>query len=162
MENEKEFVEKEARILFDKNDKKAFMAASKGHFLGYPKCTYMLACCYTDGVGAKINLIEAKKLFDQCHDGLVIEAEQNDAVSMGFLGEYYRYGLGNIEPSLEQAIYWYEKAANEGIAECKFFLGEIYNDQKNSFYNKDLAYHWFKKAASQGLDIAKNMVKNWK
>lgn len=159
---EKEYAEKEARILFDQNDAKAFAAASKGHFMGYPKCTYMLGCCYVDGIGVMKNMTEAKKLFDSCYDGLVAEANLNDAVSMGFLGEYFRYGLGNKGVSLEDAIYWYEKAANEGICECKYFLGELYNDPKNSFYDHDKAYNWFFRAAQQGLEQAKFIIKHWK
>lgn len=163
MENiEKENVEKESRILFDKNDNKAFMVASNGHLLGYPKCTYILGCCYTDGVGTKINLVKARELFISCFDGLVEEAKENDAVSMGFLGEYYRYGLGTKKASLEEAVKWYTLAANEGIAECKFFLGMLYDDKKNSFYDHEKAYEWYLKAASQGLNEAVTVIKNWK
>ena len=161
-DKEKEYAEKEARILFDKQDPKAFMVASRGHFQGYPKCTYMLGCCYYDGVGVKVNMEEAKKLFDMCYDGLVKEANENDAVSMGFLGEYNRYGLGNKPVNMEEAIYWYEKAANEGIAECKYFLGEIYRDKNLPFYDLEESYKWFHKAASQGLGEAKEIIKNWK
>ena len=63
---------------------------------------------------------------------------------------------------MEEAIYWYEKAANEGIAECKYFLGEIYRDKNFPFYDLEESYKWFHKAASQGLGEAKEIIKNWK
>ena len=161
--SEKEFLEREVRILFDKGDKLAFQKATQGHFKGYPKCSYMLACCYVDGIGVGINNSEANKLFDACYEGLVLEANNdNDAISMGFLGEYYKYGLGSYQVDLKKAIYWYERAANEGIAECKFFLGEMYLDKNNPFYDRDLAYKWFQRASSQGLEEATKIVKNWK
>ncbi len=156
---EKEYMEKEARILYDKNDVKAFQAAVKGRNHGHAKCTYILAACYLDGLGVKKDEEYANKLFDESFDGLMVEALENDAVSQGFIGEFYRYGIGTKTIDLLKAIEWYTKAANEGIAECKFFLGELYGDKHNSFYNSKESLKWYDKAARQGLPIAIEYMK---
>ena len=65
---------------------------------------------------------------------------------------------------IEQSLYWFDKAANQGNAEAQVILGTIYccsNDEdfrsEKGFFRKTLvhknwgeAFNWFKKASAQG------------
>lgn len=59
--------------------------------------------------------------------------QQAEAGNVGLqfvLGNYYQNGR-RVEKDLQQAKYWYEKAANGGLEDAKPLLAMIYNDEKN-------------------------------
>ena len=50
----------------------------------------------------------------------------------------------------EKAVFWYQKAANQDIAEAKFNLGVAYANNYGVTQNKKEAVKWYKEAAEQG------------
>ena len=56
------------------------------------------------------------------------------------LGTIYSLGYG-VEKDMEQAIYWYTKAAENGRAEAQHFLGATYFFE-DDFKNNKAAYMW--------------------
>lgn len=50
----------------------------------------------------------------------------------------------------EDAIYWYQKAADQGYAEAQCRLGSCYDQGKGVTQDKIKAKSWYKKAADQG------------
>lgn len=73
---------------------------------------------------------------------------------MGFVDAQYKMGLfylatGEVEPTedeLEQAIYWFSKAAEQGYTEAQYELGSCYLATQDY----EQAVRWFDKAAEQG------------
>jgi hypothetical protein len=70
-----------------------------------------------------------------------------------------KYFNGNgIALDLEQAVYWYKKAAEQGHAGAQSQLGDCYFRGEGVNKDKKLAFHWFKKAAEQGHADAQSCV----
>lgn len=66
------------------------------------------------------------------------------------LGRKYSKGLG-VKKDFKKAFTYYEKAANQGLAEAQSALGYMYSHGKGVHPNNTLALQWYKKAADQGL-----------
>ena len=49
-----------------------------------------------------------------------------------------------------QAVQWYRKAAEQGIAKAQFNLGFMYNNGQGVRQDYMQAVHWYRKAAEQG------------
>ena len=61
----------------------------------------------------------------------------------------------NDKYNLQQAIYWYEKAANQGVDISQYELGNLYYEGEGVEKDLQKAMYWYKKAAKQGLHEAK-------
>jgi len=86
--------------------------------------------------GADIRAVAWKPAFEEC----LQKAKQGNPEWQNRLGYYYSHGYG-IYKDIQQAIYWYKIAANNGVESAKFDLGLIYNNQDNC----SEAVFWFKK-----------------
>ena len=77
------------------------------------------------------------------------EAENNDANAQFELAVCYETGNGVLRNE-HLAIYWYEKAARQGIAKAQYELGKHY--EKGFVVTKSDydAYYWYRKAAENG------------
>ena len=69
------------------------------------------------------------------------------------LGFLYENGLG-VNKDTNEAIKWYEKAAENGLSDAMFNLGFIYHDGEGVDVNYPLAMEWWKKAAERGESAA--------
>ncbi|MDH5647781.1 MAG: sel1 repeat family protein, partial [Candidatus Heimdallarchaeota archaeon] len=61
--------------------------------------------------------------------------------------------------NIEKEIYWYQQAANLGLARAQFFLASAYEEGRG--VKKDLvaAYRWYEKASKNGdADAYNNLV----
>lgn len=83
-------------------------------------------------------------------------AELNNRAGMNNLGVMYRYGLGGVtpdgRPDIREAIRWYERAADLGLAMAMRNLGEIHADGVPPVVRKDprRGERWYARAASAG------------
>ena len=75
------------------------------------------------------------------------KADQGDAWAQLNLGAAYDNGIG-VPRDLEKAIYWYQKAAEQGLAEAQFNLAHLLVDADISAAR---AAKWMAKAAEQGM-----------
>ena len=66
------------------------------------------------------------------------------------LGEMYLGGRA-IPKDEHEALFWYRKAASEGIAEAEFAMGEIYRNGEGVSADDRQAFEWYRKAADHGL-----------
>jgi uncharacterized protein len=78
------------------------------------------------------------------------KAEKGDAVFQAALGEFYYFGGPERTNNLVEAIKWFRKAAEQGVAEAQFNLGCAYANGKGVTKDADKALKWFRKAAEQG------------
>ena len=64
------------------------------------------------------------------------------------MGYCYQIGQG-IQQSIEGAVYWYTKAAEQGEAKAQTLLGYCYQTGQGVEQNIDKAIEWYRKAALQ-------------
>lgn len=68
--------------------------------------------------------------------------------------EFYQYVLGTtgggVTQDYKQAVYWWTKAANQGIAAAQYNLGVGYYNGKGVARDYKQAVYWYTKAANQG------------
>lgn len=63
------------------------------------------------------------------------------------LGAAYDNGIG-VERNIDQALFWYRKAAEQGVAEAQFNLAHLLVTEELS---ATAAAEWMRKAADQGM-----------
>ena len=67
--------------------------------------------------------------------------------------------LGEFSHNIEEAVYWYTQAANQGVVDAMFNLALIYkNGTLGITPDLDMAKHWFGKAALAGDAEAKSIL----
>ncbi|MEZ4908309.1 MAG: tetratricopeptide repeat protein [Saprospiraceae bacterium] len=65
--------------------------------------------------------------------------------TLGFL-----FSNGNSLIDTSKAIYWYEKATEQGDEKSMFNFGVIYNEMTGTQENKEKSFYWFNKSAELG------------
>ncbi len=82
----------------------------------------------------------------------IIEGAKNGKLDFQHtLGNLYEHGLYGVENDLSQAIYWFEKAAQQGYGLSQYKLAININD-----YDKKI--FWLKKAADQNVAAAQTYL----
>jgi TPR repeat protein len=61
----------------------------------------------------------------------------------------YANGKGVLKDD-KQAVYWYQKAADQGLAEAQYNLGVMYVNGKGVLKDYKQAVYWCQKSADQG------------
>jgi uncharacterized protein len=74
-------------------------------------------------------------------------AEAGNAMAQLNLGAAYDHAMG-VARDIDQAIFWYEKAAEQGLAEAQFNLAHLLVEAEIS---PVLAAEWMARAAAQGM-----------
>jgi hypothetical protein len=69
----------------------------------------------------------------------------------------YHKGDG-VKEDAEKAFFWYEKAANAGLAIAQYNLGMIYFEGVIVPKDEEKAKELWQKAASQGLEVAVKLM----
>ena len=59
------------------------------------------------------------------HNKIIKSAEQGRAIGQYNLGMMYEFGQG-VSQNYEEAVKWYTLAAEQGLAEAQFSLGDIF------------------------------------
>jgi TPR repeat protein len=65
----------------------------------------------------------------------------------------YYQGKG-VTHDYQQAFNWYSKAAEQGVSEAQYSLGDIYCEGKGITQDYKQAFKWFSRAAEQGHSAA--------
>ncbi|GHV86846.1 hypothetical protein AGMMS50255_1420 [Spirochaetia bacterium] len=90
--------------------------------------------------------------------GWTSAAEAGDPVAQYNLAIAYDDGW-DVKENKPQAFEWYQKSAENGIAEAQYALGQIYSDKYADAFgiaaDSDKSLYWVKKAADQGHEGAK-------
>ncbi|MCD8341341.1 MAG: sel1 repeat family protein, partial [Clostridiales bacterium] len=74
------------------------------------------------------------------------------------LGLCYDNGRG-VAMDKAKAVYWYEKAAQQGDASAQYNLGGCYYNGQGVARNRTKAKEWFQKAAAQGDEDARKVLR---
>ena len=96
---------------------------------------------------------EQKSRFKTCFEQLLLRSDVGDIFAQCQLGYMYDNGYG-AEKDKEQAVRWYQKAADNGCTEAQNLLARMYYLGQGVSKNYEKAFEWFKKAAEKGHSTA--------
>ena len=130
----------------------------KGAEMNDPKCIG-LAACYQFGDGVEQNKDKAYQLFVNAYDKLIQEIEEENPKVQAFskfcLGEYYYFGLGDVEKDYKPAFQLINECAMQGHLAAIYDLGaNFYREGRGTEQNLELADYYLELAASVGLPRA--------
>ena len=128
--------------------KKAISFYEEGLSLGSAKCGYAIGLLYHTGIGVEKDEETAKTYFKQNYDMLLLEANQQDPVSIHIMGTFYYYGFG-VARFLLKAIEWFLKSSELGYSDSQYMLGMIYESTAHDDTQHELANSYYEKAAQQ-------------
>ncbi|SEN71736.1 hypothetical protein SAMN04488134_101720 [Amphibacillus marinus] len=121
------------------------LAAGKG----VPEAMYTLGHMYENAVGTEVDMVESKRWFTE-------SALCGDVFAANRLGhEAVEDGRG------DEAIAWYQLAADQGDAYGEFNLGVCYESGIGTHVNIKKAKYWYKKAAVKGDEQAKQKLEEF-
>lgn len=136
----------------EKNLEKAFHYYQEADKLGNRTAKLQLAGFYAEGLVTEKDTEQAKKLYQEAYDYLYEEATLNNDNEAQFrLGAMFFNGRPEIGllPDYEQALEWYEKAAEGGNGHAENNLGMMYYLGLGVGQNYELAFSWFQKASAR-------------
>lgn len=136
----------------EKNLEKAFHYYQEADKLGNRTAKLLLAGFYAEGLVTEKDTEQAKKLYQEAYDYLYEEATLNNDNEAQFrLGTMFFNGRPEIGllPDYEQALEWYEKAAEGGNGHAENNLGMMYYLGLGVGQNYELAFSWFQKASAR-------------
>lgn len=87
-------------------------------------------------------------------------ATGGDAVAQNYLGTAYFLGRGAPQ-DYAAALIWYQKAADQNLADAQFVLGMMYADGRGVPQNYVTAASLLRKAADQGHAFAQDSLGRW-
>ena len=123
---------------------------------GVAAAQYELARIYIDKEMGDACFVGGANPYIGCERWLKKAAEQNYIYAEELLADKYYEGV-YIVKDVKAAIYWYEKAANQGSVYAMYRAGYIYYSEPID-YNK--AGQWFSLAAEKGDKDAEEVLRN--
>lgn len=88
---------------------------------------------------------------------LVAAADSGVPEAQQALAACYLDGIEGFAKSIEKAIEWYTKAAEQGLVGSQFMLGLIY-ERFEGYLDFEVAKYWYNAAANQGHEKAKEFL----
>jgi hypothetical protein len=85
-------------------------------------------------------------------------AHQGNPDAQTKLGWRYSNGIGVHFPDHQEAVYWYQRAAEQGYAKSQYNLGNEYRSGRGIKRDYDKAAYWYKLAVEQNQPNAKNAL----
>ena len=153
-------------------------------YAGNLKAVLLLARSYESGKGVEQDKMKAMDLYRQVAekvtigpsfmiggamiggglwDGIIMDVlaqtNENDVYDMTRRGYAYEHGKFGVEQDKNEALKWYQKAAEAGGTYAMFVLGNEYASGENQ--DKEKALMWYRKAAEEGLAFAEKKPKQW-
>ena len=103
--------------------------------------------------------IEPKDAEVKAFNDFKAKAEKSDRKAQYKLGVCYAHGEG-VAKDLMQAVFWYRKAADQGLALAQYNLGLCYARGEGVTMDLVQAAMWYRKAAGQGVAYAQYNLAN--
>jgi len=115
--------------------------------LGSLGAAYNLAMCYDDGYGVEK---DDKKAFELYLAVAKANPRQVQKTAQFNVGNSYFMGRG-VEKDIQQALYWYTKAADNGHEVAQFNLATMYAQGKHVDFDFSKSFHYAKLAVENGF-----------
>lgn len=81
-------------------------------------------------------------------DDLMVLAEKGSSMAQRTLGERFAMGTEGVTKDMNQAVFWWQKAANKGDAVAQYYLGQVYSQGVAVPQDWVQSHMWFSLAAS--------------
>lgn len=130
-----------------------------GVFFNIQAAQVRLGHCYYNGRGVLQDYAEAVRWYRQAAEKKNIQVElgnkfvaledSGDLEAQNRLGICYYNGLG-VPQNYTEAVQWFRKAAEEGLADAQYYLGKCYYDGQGVSQDYNEAIVWYRKAAENG------------
>ena len=128
--------------LQQKNDRAAFISASRYGTDAYPDIQGLLGLMYIAGVGTDVSIPQGMALLGR-------SADLGNARSALLLGEMFESGK-YVPKDLKKSFFWYQKAANLNNYIAEKQLSHMYKHGIGCKKDKKLAAYWLNNATLQG------------
>lgn len=79
---------------------------------------------------------------------LLVLAEGDNTMAQRTLGKRYALGIEGVAKDLNQAVFWYKKAADRNDAEAQYYLGQMYRQGLGVPQDWVQAHMWFSLAGA--------------
>ena len=119
------------------------LAANQGH----AAAQYRLGKLYEFGIGVTANPVTAMDLMEKA-------ASNGNRIAMHDLGHYHATGTGGAAPDINQAVAWFQKAAERGVLDSQFNLGVLFQGGAGIEKSPIDSYVWYAVAGAQGDKVA--------
>lgn len=88
--------------------------------------------------------------YELAYNILMALAEEGYAPAEHRIGDFYKHGIPPVKEDHYQALYWYERAAEQGLAWAQTDLGDLYSVGQRVSADPDKAVSWWREAANRG------------
>lgn len=112
-----------------------------------PNCKVETESKFCPECGAKIEEMAVKAT---ATSEIVAAGQQEDAETCYRTAEDYYYGRNGKTQDYEEAVNWYNKAAEQGHAAALYSLGYCYENGEGVDLDEGEAFEWYLKAAERG------------
>lgn len=131
-----------------------------------PRILVALSIVVSSTVGAEIyfspkSLFETAKSYEQTDQVKAISLYKNSAEggylpAQALLAGMYRFGIGGVKTSCKAAIYWYERAEEQGSLEASTDLAGTYADEDSECFSQKKSIALYKESAEKGSGEAQH------
>ncbi|MBF0107022.1 MAG: SEL1-like repeat protein [Deltaproteobacteria bacterium] len=130
---------------------------------GFAEAQFNLGLMYHNGKGVEKDLSKAVSWYQKAAEQGHAKAQLDLGVMYHNGGRYRRWDVGfgevydeyddgeRLEKDLSKAVYWYQKAAEQGYASAQYILGLTYRHGDGVEKDYEMAFKWYQKAAAQGF-----------
>jgi len=116
---------------------------------GFGLASYHLGKCYQKGNGVPMDISHSRYWIQK-------SAQQEFDKAQYLLGKYYE-----TENKIDEAIYWYKRAAKNNNLDAMNNLGRCYLDGNENTENYEKGIKWLTRAAEKGHEKAQNNLGWW-
>lgn len=138
---------------------KAYYWLEKASSSGEPIAQYNLAVMYESGNYVDKDTAMAAELYDTCYQAMYQYALEGNSRAQVNLGNLMELGYGGT-PGIENAMQWYNKAAENGDARAQYIMGYKYYHGWGLTQSYDSALKWFEQASDQDYPAARHTIGN--
>jgi TPR repeat protein len=115
----------------------------------YGKAYFPLAIMYCGGQGISVNIEKYEYYSQLAFDWCFANQRLNEPEIEYYLGCIYDSGFVAEHDDYEQSVFWYRKAAKQGLAAAQCDLSEMYANS-GVVRDEEQVVYWCRKAADQG------------
>ena len=133
------------------NRAEAIQWYKKAAGLGLTVANWNLALCYNEGKGVPQDISAAFPYFLKAAQGGMAEAQN-------MVGRYYEEGFDGAVKNTAEAVQWYQKAADQGLAVASWNLALCYEAGRGVPKDKNTAFSYYLKSAQGGYAKAQYEV----
>ena len=98
-------------------------------------------------------------LWDGIIMDVLVQTNENNVYDMVRRGYAFEHGTHGVEQDKNEAMKWYQKAADAGDSYAMFALGNEY--ARGEKQDEEKALMWYRKAAEAGLELVMKARKKW-